>query len=282
VSWAEGGIIEEEPELDTDYLSLMMIYGKSLAEFLGVSAPPFESLTLRTIDQADFVEDLTHDERFSEEERRLLRLLVLQNERIYIPRAQIAYLASPSQNGAAELASIYVLRKHTGSSLFFRHETDDFYRLALEACFGFLGSLILNPRRKCDLPRDHAARIAELRGAKTQAEERERAARILAYRVLTENRKRWAPRVVAAMAPGRRSPAIVALLASRYVGQVLGKRLHLALLAGSGRAGAGVEEVRAIFLRRWGSRSGEHERRFNQLMRLISRYPAEKTKQKTF
>src|SRR4029079_17983628 len=101
----------------------------------------------------------------------------------------IVYLGSPTHNGAAEMAAIHLLRAQTRSQVIYGSAkgdalTDDFYRLVIEAAFGFFGSLILNPRRKCDLPEDHARRLRRLRASwpqfKHELEERAMDLKLLA------------------------------------------------------------------------------------------------------
>jgi len=228
ISWLEGEAAQIEQDESTDYLSLLVTYGKTLAEFFGVESPhqAYESLTVRTIDELDFVDTLFNDHRFSRTERALIRFHVLNNQRLYIP-PDIAYLASPSQNATAELAAIHLLRTQTRFKLLFQHERDDFFRLVLEASFAFLGSLILNPRRKCDLPADHRSRLKALAEGAKPMNKAEVIAREITLSLLrkTGNRRE----VTRLMNSPRHAPA--AMLAARYLGQIFGKKLHKAILA---------------------------------------------------
>jgi hypothetical protein len=239
IGCAEGEDLEEIDEAEgiaaqgagsddpsSDYLSLMRAYGSVIAEFLGLPRESFVSLSLRTIEEADFVEAVGN-ERLSTGERRLANALIGANERFYLAREQIAYLASPSPNSAAEYASIHLLRRHSRNGAFFKGDREDFFRLALESAFGFLGSLILNPRRKCDLPRDHERRIAQLdRGARASFHG-EREARKTAIGALSPRARDAALSKLPAQASARALPA---WWAARAAGQILAKRLHPWLL----------------------------------------------------
>ncbi|MGZ3688761.1 MAG: ChaN family lipoprotein, partial [Bdellovibrionota bacterium] len=235
VSWFEGGVAdltrppdldgegEEATDSDTDYLSMMRIYARTLSEFLGVADPSFDGLSVRTIDEADFVEGLAEDHVFTPKEHRLIRYHVLSNHRLYIPRAQVAYLGTASQNAAAELAAIHLLRTETRIRDVYLGTRDDFFRMVLEWAFGFFGSLVLNPRRKCDLPSDHSRRLRQLASdAEPEAFEYERLARTLALHVIEEQRRaiRGKPtplsRLERSLQARGDAPAI--MLAARYVG----------------------------------------------------------------
>lgn len=245
IGGVEGEDIEEEDDAgQADYLSLMNAFGSVIAEFLGVDCASFASLNLRTIEEADFMEAINNE--LSPGETRLVQALIGENERFYLPRAQIAYLASPSQNSAAEFAAIHLLKSLTANRSFFEGGREDFFRIALEAAFGFLGSLILNPRRKCDLPRDHERRIRQLaRGAPaTFAGEREARERVLAL-LSPRLREKSLARL-----PVRASQrAVPVVIAARSFGQILAKRLHPMLLDlrhGSER----FNEAVSLFVRR--------------------------------
>lgn len=212
-----------------DYLSLMGAYGSVIAEFLGLPgrhAQAFSSLSIRAIEEADFIESIG-EERLSLGGRRLAEALIGANERFYLPREQLAYLASPSPNSAAEFASIHLLRQHAKTSDFYSGGREDFFRLVLEAAFGFLGSLVLNPRRKCDLPRDHERRLAQLTRGTRPAFAGEKLARKLTVELLSARGRERALGRIPASASARALPA---WWAARAVGQVLAKQLHPWLL----------------------------------------------------
>lgn len=250
ISSAEGEDLEENEEPGHfDYLSMMGAYGDAIAEFLGLERASFESLSIRTIDEADFVDSLTGT--FSPGELRLIGSMVASNERIYLPRVQVAYLASPSQNSAAEFAAIHLLRQTTRHRAFFEGGREDFFRMVLESAFGFLGSLVLNPRRKCDLPADHARRLRLLgRGSEREAFSGERRARQLALSVLSPGlRKR---ELALSELPARASAqAAWVMVGARHVGQILAKSIHPTLLAHEHGAPE-FSRVVSLFVRRRG------------------------------
>jgi hypothetical protein len=276
---AETRDSENEWELEPDILSTMQTYGRTVADFLGIAPAPYESVTLQTIGEADFVDWLGREGHFTPAELRLLRELVTAGQPVFIPRSQIAYLGSGSHNGAAELASVHLLRHHTRCQDIFVARRDDWFRLVLEAGFGFFGSLLLNPRRKCDLARDHAQRVRELQAARRldARERRELAARRLTLAML-RRRAGGVPALDATMRDRRSS--VTACMAARYAGQILGKRLHQAFFTGIVTA----DEIRALLLTpaRRSHPADAYERRHGALAAMISAAPLLTSKRETF
>lgn len=266
VNWAEGGDLSIEPhhqaqsdqpeltdledENPVDFLSLIRIYGNTLSEFLTVPAPQgphgYEALNVVGIHHADSIHSLGRKEGFGPDEIRMIRFHLAYHFRMLIPKLGIAYLATPSHNGAAEIAAIHLLSatRKNHYPLSFRRP-DDFYRVLLESAFGFFGSLILNPRRKCDLPTDHDQRIKSLKDGGVPHLPFELEARVLTLEIL-----KTAARNVGRLNPGleeriqdkRQWPVL--LLSCRFVGRILGKMLHLEILTGK----AEIATVRRVFL----------------------------------
>ncbi len=239
ISWAEGETTDT-PESEQDYLSIISTYGKTVAEFLEVTPPSYESLTMSTMNQTGFLENLKASRSLSSTELKLIRFLVAHNQRFYIHSSGITYLASPSHNGAAELASIHLLRAKNKSDVLFNHQEDDFFRLVLEFSFGFLGSLIFNPRRKCDLPKDHLKRLNILKKGAKPTFPLEREARKIALGILNN---RTSPGLDIKTVMTRKNLAPAAIMGAKYLGKILGKRLHQSILAES----VDIQTLRSLF-----------------------------------
>jgi len=282
VSWADGEketvkrIAEEEDfedASDFDYLSTMQTYGTAIAELLNAKVPSYEDLTVRTIEGADFVELLESTDHFRARELQLIRAHVENNLRLYIPRANIAYLGTPSENRAAELAAIHLQRILSRAQEIFEPKTDDFYRLVIESTFGFFGSLILNPRRKCDLPHDHERRIESLkRGAheETQGETLARKVSLNVFKseaALLKGGNLKAASLGDVFGSRRMTPAatLAIMLAARYVGNVLGKKMHHALIKGVIQS----DDVKRICLARVDGAHRMFEDKYVELVRSV-------------
>ncbi|MEK6705674.1 MAG: ChaN family lipoprotein [Bdellovibrionota bacterium] len=261
VNWIEGEHDFTDDYMSGDYLSLIKAYGNMLADFFGVKAASYENLTVKTIGEPEFVDDLAG--YFSKDDLRLIRFHVVHNQRIYIPSAEIAYLGTASSNSAAELAALHLLRLRWRSDVkhVFRQELEDMFRLQLEAVFGFLGSLILNPRRKCDLVADHLRRIKAMESGEHAAFALEKQARQLALNILAMKTNGKHQMIQVKKALKRRSMAPALMIAARYCGQILAKRLHKAMLS---------EDVEVAHVSKLFFEGGVFSERYLQLLRLIS------------
>lgn len=235
VSWAEGlpeGPAERPPEdpaeESPDHLSAFRHTGEVIAGFLGLPKPSYSAVTLHTIDQADFIQKL--DPRaFAPGELALIRFLVENNRRLFLPGQGILYLASPNPNALAELAAMHLYDSIAETRRFFTPIRDEAFRLVLQSAFGFLGSLLINPRRKCDLLKDHQERLRALATGETQAFQLEKESRILALEFLKPS-GRPGPMIDRYLASRRLHPAL--LIGCALGGQVLGRRAYDALLSG--------------------------------------------------
>jgi hypothetical protein len=267
VNWAEGGEptvplsestyrpsrVDQQSQEDedaVDFLSLIRIYGDTLSEFLGSAAPSgslrYEELNVVTIHQAESIQNLGKRDGLTQNEIRTLRFHLAHHFRFLLPKLKLGYLATPSHNGAAEIAAIYLLSSgHSISHSLSLESTEDFYRLILESAFGFFGSLILNPRRKCDLPIDHMQRIKNLKAGSIPYLPLELEARMLALEILRStprNFQRLHSNLEELITKKNLDPQLI--LAYRFAGRIFGKLLHLEILAGSLK----LDTVHEIFL----------------------------------
>jgi hypothetical protein len=247
INWAEGAFAgpattshdEDEAEDDIDPLSLMIQYAEIVSEFFGLPKPSFDELDVYTIRNADFSENLDHSQ-LSPTEKRLIRYHVLHHHRIYLPGLPLAYLAAPNENGAAEIASIHLFRsaladlntQSLSTPKRLEQKAASFYQWILDHSFGFLGSLMLNPRRKCDLIADHEQRITELKKGAKASYPHEKAARELAHQILSSASETGIADAPEALQEYLKTPGLAPALffAARYVGFALAKQVHHALM----------------------------------------------------
>jgi hypothetical protein len=250
-------------DLESEALSRMQSYGEAMAEFLKLPPPSFEAVGLHSVYSADFVDELGRDHGLSRQARRMLHQLVLKNARFYLHWSRTLYLGTPSANGAAEMAAIVLGRGPVRSSSFFGDSTDTFFQALLDQAFGFFGSLLVNPRRKCDLPQDHLNEFLRLR--KSEPGSLEASTRLFTV-IALEEQSRFLERIRRMQGKGRRQmPAVLAMggiaelatevfasqsverwlslwFCARNLGQILGKLLHEAVLHGR----VSLEQVREL------------------------------------
>lgn len=267
VAWAENGSRppqelddefdeedEDATEAPVDYLSLMRVYGDAIAEFMGVAPVDYDGLSVRGISDADFLDRSRHSRTLLPAEASVAHWFVEENRPLYIAPLETAYMGAPSPNDAAELGAIHLLRKHRPSESFLR----DPHRLILDFAFGFLGSLVLNPRRKCDLPGDHFQRLRALERGALEEFRGERVARELVMRAMES--ARGLPRHFLS---ARTTPATV--IACQWVGRMLATLLHDLVVHGA----VPVVDARRLFFFR--DRSFESDSaRLDELRRIAS------------
>jgi hypothetical protein len=165
-----------------------------------------------------------------------LRELLVQNLGSYfIPRKKTVLLTSPSINGAATQAALYLHAAMSQREKEFEFPRQDFYSVVWFEALGFFGSKVINPHRRCYGPLDffEARSQHPLASLVTQHLEAEMAAYsgvvfrgiALPSRTVLPIRALWYYRV------------------ARCLGQILGNALYAATVANL----VSVEELQALF-----------------------------------
>jgi hypothetical protein len=241
VNWIRGDLSrfvdEDEEDKEEEFLQWMRIYGNGVARFFQIPDAGYGTLQLAKW------EDLRGGPRW-------WRKLIQAQERFYLKEdatSTLVYVASFSENAAAEVASVHLLhhdnlrkRPFLGKS---GTATDDFASSTLDHAFGFLGSLLINPRRKCDFPSDHEARVRELRRSpKAALFAHELAARKL-FLAIVKRRRLERAKVGPAL---EKEPPQTLFTASRFLGHWIGARMHESMLRGE----RSTDSIRILFFER--------------------------------
>ncbi len=274
INWIEG----ETPDTmdsEVDHLSMIRTYGNTISEFLSESPPDYESISTFTIDEAQRIQGLTTKDGLTPNDLRFIRFHVTHNQRLYIPKLDFAYLGSPTQNGAAELAAIHLLKSKTNPKQIFNYEFDDFFRLVLESSFGFFGSLILNHRRKCDLFEDHMRKLEELKNSRKGAFPLEREARLITVHLL-KNRPIEEFDLKTAVTQKDMTPAVI--MGAKFLGRIFGKRLHQAILSDA----LNLDFIRELFLKHPKGSSTSFIDRYKELFEATSTIVSANSKLESF
>jgi uncharacterized iron-regulated protein len=241
VNWIRGDLTrfvdEDEGDAEEEFLQWMRIYGNGVSRFFHIPDASYGTLHLARW------EDLQGGPRWW---RRLLQA----QERFYLREDEssvLVYVASFSENAAAEVASVHLLHHDNPRKRPFRGAkataADDFAASALDHAFGFLGSLLINPRRKCDFPIDHETRLRELRRTPKQALFVHEFASRKLFMDLSARRKFDRKTLEKILL---KSPPEVLFTTSRFLGHWLGARLHESLLHGERT----TEQIRLFFFER--------------------------------
>jgi len=280
ISWVEGGFLSHS-ERETDYYSIISDFVKTLSEFLGVPIPQTEPMSVYTLDQLDHLgdglESLRTKAGFSQEENQLIKFYIKTNQPFYLSKKGFAYLGTPSFNRAAEMSAIHLFQSALPIEPYFKRDRTSFCSCLLESTFGFFGSLILNPRRKCDLPADHQVRISQLEAGTAPQFPKEAQARKLVLGLL----KSQSLHEMDQQLKFKNMTPLVCMTA-RYLGQIFGKTLYECMIGSSARPGATknkkveISKIRQLFLEKDPARSVEH--RAQELMELVFPIPIESSK----
>lgn len=221
ITWAESATIDSSSD-ESDYLSTLKTFGTTVSDFLGIPPLSYEEINIYTVNEPHLIESIADKKIFNRKELSLIRHHIINNHSLYIPKLNIAYLGSPSFNRIAELAAICILKINKPQKSLFEPTIQDFFRLVHEFAFGFFGSLVLNPRRKCDLFQDHLIRLQSLeKGSKPSFPYELESRKIVLDFFRTSNLEQKLPET-------RVGPAF--FIGSKYLGRILGKALYDSVL----------------------------------------------------
>ena len=124
-------------------------YANLIASFFDLPvANSIDDVEIATVVDLSFLARLKKRGDFSPGDMDQIKRQILSSESYYIPSAKMVYLGNLSLNHASEEAT-HFLRHICSKSLEPKHLVDAFYARALEEAVGFLGSKLLNHRRKC-------------------------------------------------------------------------------------------------------------------------------------
>jgi hypothetical protein len=238
--WNDGEFESEGAQFDP--LGEVARWHALLAQFFELPPKDLSSLTLLKLEDTPRFRTREFCRKVNPRILTLMRRMVRWKLRFLDRSTQIAWLPELSANALVETASIALL----DDSVISTEGKSSFERLflipLLEYSFGFLGSLILNPRRKCELPGDHQARILELRARRHELFPGERSAREIASGIGDIRKTRFLEGLELARAlsegtfagrpfsTGERTQLL--RMAARWSGRILAARMHTLLAAG--------------------------------------------------
>jgi hypothetical protein len=273
LEWEESELELEEPQFDP--LGEVARWHALLASFLELEPKDLSSLTLYGLDDIERFTSRELAARIDSRDLSLMRKMVRWKLRFLDRKTRIAWLPELSENALAETAAIALL----DDQLISTQGQDPFERLFLiplfEYAFGFLGSLILNPRRKCELPGDHRQRLRELDKRKPEMFRGERLAREISARLgdITPSGVSRAVTLARAVAQaqGRSAARLkndertrLLRLSARWSGRILAARLHLLLAQGK----LPTEELLKLFAADLGGTEKSGTARLEHLTRI--------------
>ena len=124
-------------------------YARLIADFFDLPlGDALDEVEITSVVDLSFLRRLQRRGDFSAVDMHIIRKQILASESYYIPRARMVYLGRLAINHASEEAT-HFLRHVCADSEEPRQLVDAFYARCLEEALGFLGSKVINHRRKC-------------------------------------------------------------------------------------------------------------------------------------
>lgn len=192
-----------------------------------------DEVEVATVMDLSFLARLKQRGEWSEAELARLQEQILASESYYIPKARMVYLGNLSVNHAAEEATHFI--RHVCAE---GHEprllVDAFYWRALEEAVGFLGSKVINHKRKCA----HLPQMAKLyRSRQTNPFDKEVARLVLKHGRITGGKR------VRGLSEVYECDMELFNAVTHAVGYMLGDRLYYGLVSGR----ISKSEIRDLF-----------------------------------
>ena len=172
LNWVE--IDEDTSSLDAPEKNFKA-YAKEIANSFDLPLDgALNDVEVHSVVDLSFLLSLQRRGDFSAGDVRQIKRQVLNSESYYIPRAKMAYLGNLSSNHAAEEATHFLRHLCSGADEP-KLLVDAFYARCIEEAIGFMGSKIINHKRKCPRVPD-LKRLARGRNSKDGQKEMARLA----------------------------------------------------------------------------------------------------------
>ncbi len=270
-----------------DYYHQVLALGQQIAGFLKVDPPHLDQFSILTAADVKIIKEIRDYCRASHQRdvpiEEIIRSEIIYNRAAYFPEPSILYLSDLSENRAAEKAAQLLAAKLSPGEWLYRPKDDRrevFYRLVLWEAIGFMGSKIVNPKRKCDQYKDfeHFLIYSERKKLSARLSDRRAvSAAILAHYLYEGQRmkreeKAKVPRRVYSLPPRR----FFAVASS--IGQILAHRLYSEMVADR----VSLKEIRALFLSPGSDKDGARKRYFDFVTPLRSPRVAHESKEDRF
>ncbi len=198
-------------------------YARHIAKFFNLPLQDqLDEVEIATCHDLSFLQRLSRRRDFSRHDLSLIRKQILASESYYIPRAKLVYLGNVSVNHASEEAT-HFLRHVCADMQDPQLLIDAFYARCIEEALGFLGSKVINHKRKCARP----AYFYWLRKSRSASADERQLARLVWMHVRMERGEQ-----VRGMPALYRCDATMFNMLTHVIGYLLGEKLYYALVQG--------------------------------------------------
>lgn len=252
---------------EVDFSDEVVEFLHAIKKFAGIREPIEDNFSVWAPDEIAELFRLIQKSDFSRFEIKMIAIYLRAFESYFIPRKNFLYLASLSPNHVATQAAIYFHGQLSGFEGIFTDPNKDFYPFVWVEALGFMGSKILNHKRKCTGVRDLEQFLQKRRSSPNNAFVRDkcRLARLALRWLEREKESVTGKRKITFGFP--RSHTVETVLCyyrlARILGRLLGEALYSAIVDGK------VSRKQLVFLFRtkWNPRSAK-ELYFHWIHRL--------------
>ncbi len=157
-------MISGQKSLDYSEQLQEIIY--TLADFFGIPRDGLDNFQLYTTGDLNFFRLLRQDKNYTEKEIQDITVQVLKGESYFITREHIIYLGNLSLSHAAEEATHFIDHQCSGDLEAAIEAHQAFYYRVMREAVGWLGSKIINHKRKCYIEADFEQFLVESTGKK--------------------------------------------------------------------------------------------------------------------
>ncbi len=209
-------------------------YARLIAAFFDLPlGDAVDEVELASVVDLSFLSRLRRRGDFSAQDMQAIKKQILRSESYYIPRARMVYLGNLSVNHASEEATHFV-RHMCANNTDPKLLVDAFYARCLEEAIGFLGSKLINHKRKCA----HLAHFERVLRARNVSEEDRELARLVIGHAKLESGQR-----VRGLSRIYETDADLFNAVTHVLGYRLGDRLYYGLVRGL----IDKQEIRQLF-----------------------------------
>jgi hypothetical protein len=221
LDWLEGGGEEEEWRSEADAASYIRQLAQLLGEMLGSSPRLLESIENYGPDSVSSELSMGGLREATHEEKYLLHHALTYQRTTFLPRKEALILPALSTNALTESASLLLWKSFHPSPM--RSVAVRGSRLVMQFFIGYLGSKMLNPKRKCNEVADLASFLHSHGRPKTKFLRKKKGIYLRALKILAGYLELKTP------GPPRKMDHLAEIEACRLAGYVMANRFFLAL-----------------------------------------------------
>ncbi|MBI4402827.1 MAG: ChaN family lipoprotein [Deltaproteobacteria bacterium] len=149
---------------ETDFSDEIREIVEAISQFFGIKEKITDNFVIYGNINKKALSRLAQNHHYTKRETALLGYYVTQLESLFVPRENLIYLTSFSLNQMASQSAILIHAELSGFRRVFGCVRKDFYAFVLIEALGFIGSKVINHKRKCKTVAQLKDLLAEEKG----------------------------------------------------------------------------------------------------------------------